>query len=129
MKKTEKEWRQELSLEVFHVTREAGTEPPFSGKYNKFYEDGIYECVCCGTQLFDGSDKYDSGCGWPSYSAAIDNGVIKEVNDTSHGMVRTEVRCAKCDAHLGHLFPDGPQPSGQRYCINSLSLDFKASDS
>jgi peptide-methionine (R)-S-oxide reductase len=121
--KSEQEWREQLSAEAFYVCRQHGTEAPFSGKYYNHKEDGIYKCVCCETPLFKSSTKFDSGTGWPSYYEAIEDAVT-EVKDTSHGMVRIEVRCATCDAHLGHVFSDGPQPTGLRYCINSVCLDF-----
>jgi len=124
IEKTEAEWQAELSPEAFYVCRQHGTEAPFSGKYNNNKKEGIYNCICCGSPLFRSDTKFDSGTGWPSYYESIEN-AIKEVKDNSHGMQRIEVRCAKCDAHLGHLFPDGPEPTGLRYCINSVSLDFK----
>ena len=124
VKKTEQEWREVLSPEAFYVCRQHGTESPFSGKYYDFTQEGIYKCTCCKEPLFESSTKFDSGTGWPSYYEAIE-GAIKEVRDTSHGMTRVEVRCTECDAHLGHVFPDGPQPTGLRYCINSVCLDFE----
>ncbi|WJW76100.1 peptide-methionine (R)-S-oxide reductase MsrB [Thiohalobacter sp. IOR34] len=116
--------RRELDPEQYRVTRCGGTEPPFSGRYHDFKGDGCYHCVCCDALLFDSRHKYDSGSGWPSFSRAAD-GALRQRQDRSHGMCRTEVRCARCDAHLGHLFPDGPPPDGLRYCINSAALAFR----
>ncbi|MDQ7044853.1 MAG: peptide-methionine (R)-S-oxide reductase MsrB [Sulfurimonas sp.] len=122
--KTAKEWQEQLSEEEFHVCRQSGTEAPFSGTYNDNKEEGIYDCTCCGSPLFTSDTKFDSGTGWPSYYEGVED-AIKEIRDVAHGMVRVEVRCANCDSHLGHVFPDGPEPTGQRYCINSVSLKFK----
>lgn len=124
IKKSEDEWKEILSPEAFYVTRQNGTEAPFSGKYNDNKADGLYRCICCGSPLFSSDTKFDSGSGWPSYFEPIEDAII-EIKDMSHGMIRTEVRCATCNAHLGHVFPDGPEPTGQRYCINSLSLNFE----
>jgi peptide-methionine (R)-S-oxide reductase len=114
-----------LSEEQYEVTQNCGTEPPFSGKYYKHTENGIYCCVCCDVKLFDSNKKYDSGSGWPSFTDQIDSGCIKKIEDNSLGLIRIEIQCANCEAHLGHIFPDGPSETGRRYCVNSLSLDFK----
>lgn len=123
--KTDEQWREQLSAEQYRVTRQAGTERPFSGELYYRNEDGDYHCVCCGTLLFHSGTKFDAHCGWPSFWEEAVPGAIKRIDDYTHGMVRTEVRCARCDAHLGHVFPDGPEPTGERYCINSVSMTFK----
>ena len=120
------EWRRILSSEQYEVLRRKGTERAFTGKYYNSKEKGVYRCAGCGTPLFDSDAKYDSGTGWPSYYQPISERAVRTEEDRSHGMVRTEVLCAECGGHLGHVFPDGPQPTGQRYCINSVSLDFEA---
>jgi peptide-methionine (R)-S-oxide reductase len=124
--KTEAEWRDVLTPEQYYVTRQHGTEPAFTGKYWHFDGKGVYRCVCCGQELFRSDQKYDSGIGWPSFWAPIEDGRLKLVEDHSLGMERIEVRCGRCGAHLGHLFDDGPRPTGQRYCLNSASLEFDA---
>ena len=123
--KTDKEWQAQLSPLAYDVCRMHGTEAPFSGEYYNFKGEGIYKCICCGAELFDSNTKYNSGTGWPSFYESIEDDAITEVQDISHGMVRTEVRCSKCDSHLGHVFPDGPEPTGLRYCINSVCLNFE----
>jgi peptide-methionine (R)-S-oxide reductase len=128
MPQTEAEWRAKLDPEQFQVLREAGTERPFSGKYNDTKTPGSYKCAGCGTELFSSDAKFESGSGWPSFYEALDPEKIKEVEDRAFGMVRTEVRCATCDGHLGHLFPDGPNPTGMRYCINSAALDLEPAE-
>ncbi|WJG22488.1 peptide-methionine (R)-S-oxide reductase MsrB [Vibrio furnissii] len=122
--KPDEYWRERLSDEAFRVCREQGTEAPFSGKLLHNKADGIYYCTCCEAPLFRSENKYDSGCGWPSFDAPVSPEAIRYLDDHSHGMVRTEIRCAACDCHLGHVFPDGPVTTGERYCVNSVSLIF-----
>lgn len=124
--KTDAEWKKELNDEQYHVLREKGTERPGTGEYNQHSEKGVYTCAGCGTELFTSDQKFDSHCGWPSFDNNIAGGDrVKQIKDFSHGMIRTEIVCAKCDGHLGHIFDDGPTSTGQRYCVNSLSLNFK----
>ncbi len=126
--KDDEQWRDKLSPQEYAVCREKGTEPAFSGKYWDSKEEGVYNCKCCGKPLFLSDTKYDSGCGWPSFFQPADGEVIREQRDTTHGMMRTEVMCDNCGAHLGHVFEDGPQPTGLRYCINSASIDLDQVD-
>jgi len=125
IKRSDDEWKKELTPEQFYVARKAGTEPAFTGKYYKTKESGTYTCVCCGQPLFSSETKFESGSGWPSFYQPLSEGAVEEHSDTAYGMRRVEVRCSKCDAHLGHVFPDGPRPTGLRYCMNSASLNLE----
>ena len=127
MTKTDAEWREQLTPEQYAVLRKAGTERAFTGEYWDCHDDGVYHCIVCDAALFSSDTKFESGSGWPSFYAALDDANVTLVEDRSHGMLRTEVRCGTCDAHLGHLFPDGPQPTGDRFCMNSASLKLEPS--
>ena len=124
VKKTDAEWREQLDATQYEVARQPGTERAFTGKYWDHFERGNYQCIGCGTPLFEADTKFDAHCGWPSYWAPINSQVIERITDKSHGMVRVEVRCNNCGSHLGHVFPDGPDPTGERFCINSAAIDF-----
>lgn len=128
VKKTDAEWRAQLDPMDYQVTRQAATERAFTGRYWDHFENGVYKCICCGAKLFESDTKFDAGCGWPSYWQPAEEGVVERVMDHSHGMVRVEVRCQNCGAHLGHVFDDGPQPTGERFCINAAALDFVSRD-
>ena len=127
IEKTDEEWKQELSAQEFYILRQKGTERPHTGEYNLHFEKGTYKCAGCGTQLFESNSKFETSCGWPSFDEAIE-GTVEYQKDTSHGMVRTEILCATCGGHLGHVFNDGPTDTGQRYCVNSLSIDFESAE-
>lgn len=128
VRKTDEEWRRQLTPEQYYVARQKGTEPAFTGQYWDHHEPGLYRCACCGAELFQSDTKFESGTGWPSFYAPVDPGKVRTEEDASHGMRRVEALCAQCDAHLGHVFPDGPKPSGLRYCMNSASLSFEKKD-
>lgn len=128
VERSDEEWREILEEDVYRITRQGGTEPPFSGEYAEHDEDGVYRCVACGAELFDSETKFKSGSGWPSFWDAVDDERIVTQVDRSAGMVRTEILCGRCGSHLGHLFSDGPEPTGKRYCVNSAALEFESRD-
>ena len=129
IEKTDEEWKQLLTEDEYVVCRQKGTERPFSGEYNDIKEDGVFRCRCCGEPLFNSTEKFDSGSGWPSFYRPASESGIEESMDSTHGMTRTEIQCSACGSHLGHVFTDGPQPTGLRYCVNSLSLKFEREES
>jgi len=128
VKKTPEEWRAQLSTAAYTITQEAGTEPPHSGAYNHEWREGVYHCICCDLPLFRSDSKFNAGCGWPSFFEPLEGANLVELEDHAHGYVRTEIRCSRCDAHLGHVFTDGPKPTGLRYCLNSVALNFSVED-